>query len=167
MFHEPILHFPVFQSLWKTHSLIFYSIFQNIWNKINVQSLNFGRTVRFLQGTYILKLLILVIVTWCDVYDIVFFSVVWYCLLFLFLFYIFSRCVPDNQRSFAIGVQFLVMRLLSFLPGPIIIGATFDSQCITWGYDGCGRKKNCLDYNMTKLSINLSIYGLSTLGKCL
>ena len=87
--------------------------------------------------------------------------------MFLFLFYIFSRCVPDNQRSFAVGVQFLVMRLLSFLPGPIIIGAIFDSQCITWGYDGCGRKKNCLDYDMKKLSTNLSIFGLATLGKYL
>ena len=93
----------------------------------------------------------------------------WYIPICCFRFcFIFSfRCVPDNQRSFAVGAQFLVMRLLSFLPGPIIIGAIFDSQCITWGYDGCGRKKNCLDYNMTKLSTNLSIFGISTLGKYL
>jgi len=72
------------------------------------------------------------------------------------------RSVPDNQRSFAFGVQFLIIRSFAFLPGPIIMGAVVDSQCITWTYDKCGVKKNCVDYDVEMLSRNITIFGVAT-----
>ncbi|XP_065648193.1 solute carrier organic anion transporter family member 4C1 isoform X3 [Hydra vulgaris] len=72
------------------------------------------------------------------------------------------RCVPDNQRAFALGMQFMIMRVISFLPGPIILGAVIDSQCITWSYSECGKKLECLDYNSDRLSFNLVVFGVAT-----
>ncbi|XP_047128024.1 solute carrier organic anion transporter family member 4C1 isoform X1 [Hydra vulgaris] len=72
------------------------------------------------------------------------------------------RCVPDNHRAFALGMQFMIMRSISFLPGPIILGAVIDSQCITWSYGECGKKLNCLDYNSDRLSFNLVLFGVAT-----
>lgn len=72
------------------------------------------------------------------------------------------RCVPDNQRSFALGAQFLIMRSFSFMPGPILLGAILDSKCITWGYNACGEKKNCFDYDIDALSVNLVLLGCIT-----
>lgn len=78
---------------------------------------------------------------------------------------IFYRSVADNQRSFALGIQFLIMRSLSFLPGSITMGAVVDSQCTTWMLDKCGNKLNCADYNVDTLSRNLVIFALITTGK--
>eukprot|EP00111_Clytia_hemisphaerica_P005496 TCONS_00015937-protein len=72
------------------------------------------------------------------------------------------RSVPDNQRSFALGTQFVIMRGLSFLPGPIIVGGIVDSNCISWGYDKCGKKTNCLDYDIDAMSWTLVWLGFIT-----
>ena len=75
---------------------------------------------------------------------------------------IFCRCVPDNQRAFALGLQFLFMRSLSFIPGPVIFGAVIDSQCILWSKDNCGNRGNCLDYHVNSLSKNIFYLGMIT-----
>jgi len=72
------------------------------------------------------------------------------------------RSVPDNQRSFALGMSFFVMRTLSFLPGPIILGAVIDGKCTLWGYDKCGQRQNCLDYDVDALSWNIVMFGVIT-----
>uniref|UniRef100_H2Y4M9 Solute carrier organic anion transporter family member n=1 Tax=Ciona savignyi TaxID=51511 RepID=H2Y4M9_CIOSA len=80
-----------------------------------------------------------------------------FCIL-MFLFMVFTflneasalqaslRCVAFNQRSFAIGVQWLIIRLIGTIPGPLIIGAVFDRNCAQWSLN-CGEKGSCSTYN--------------------
>lgn len=84
--------------------------------------------------------------------------------LIVFACFIF-RCVPDNQRSFALGIQFLIMRAISFLPGPILLGAILDSYCISWGYNKCGEKTSCHDYDIDGMSMSLVVFAVAVSGK--
>ncbi|XP_030049280.1 solute carrier organic anion transporter family member 4C1 [Microcaecilia unicolor] len=65
------------------------------------------------------------------------------------------RCVPDKQRSFALGVQWLFVRLLGSIPGPILFGITIDSSCILWQIDQCGDKGACWTYDNSKMAFLL------------
>ena len=84
-----------------------------------------------------------------------------------FLYYIFTkhRSVPDNQRAFALGTQFVILRGISFLPGPLILGAVIDSNCISWNFDQCGKKTNCLDYDVDAMSSTFVWLGFITSGE--
>ncbi|XP_017095879.3 solute carrier organic anion transporter family member 4A1 isoform X1 [Drosophila bipectinata] len=42
------------------------------------------------------------------------------------------RCVQDEQRSFALGLQWIKVRLLGTIPAPLIFGALIDESCILW-----------------------------------
>lgn len=64
------------------------------------------------------------------------------------------RCVPYNQRAYALGMQFIVQRSIGFLPGPLMFGAIFDSTCLLWG-QSCGRRGNCLFNEMEMLTDRL------------
>ena len=56
------------------------------------------------------------------------------------------RCVPDSHRSFALGLQWIVIRLLGTIPGPILFGALFDHTCVLW-QNHCGREGACKSYD--------------------
>ncbi|XP_037960729.1 solute carrier organic anion transporter family member 4A1 [Teleopsis dalmanni] len=42
------------------------------------------------------------------------------------------RCVHDDQRSFALGIQWIKVRLLGTIPAPMIFGTLIDKSCILW-----------------------------------
>ncbi|XP_067681999.1 solute carrier organic anion transporter family member 4A1-like [Haliotis asinina] len=42
------------------------------------------------------------------------------------------RCVDQDLRPFALGVQWVIMRLLGNIPSPVFIGAILDAICLVW-----------------------------------
>ncbi|CDQ69564.1 unnamed protein product [Oncorhynchus mykiss] len=58
-----------------------------------------------------------------------------------------SRTVRPEDKSFAVGVQYMLFRVLAFLPAPVLYGTAIDTTCIIWGKK-CGRNTSCHYYNM-------------------
>ncbi|KAM9375906.1 solute carrier organic anion transporter family member 3A1 [Pholidichthys leucotaenia] len=56
------------------------------------------------------------------------------------------RTVCPELKSYALGVLFLLLRLLGFIPPPLIFGAGIDSTCLFWSSD-CGDRGACLLYD--------------------
>ncbi|XP_071943044.1 solute carrier organic anion transporter family member 5A1-like [Antedon mediterranea] len=69
------------------------------------------------------------------------------------------RSVCENDRPFALGVQFLFVRLLAYIPSPTYFGAVIDTACILWE-DNCGVTGSCIEYDNHK-------FFLVYLGLCL
>ncbi|XP_019609000.2 solute carrier organic anion transporter family member 4A1 [Rhinolophus sinicus] len=69
------------------------------------------------------------------------------------------RCVCDQQRSFALGIQWIVVRTLGGIPGPIAFGWVIDKACLLW-QDQCGRQGSCFVYQNTAMSWYMLIAGL-------
>ncbi|XP_076995183.1 solute carrier organic anion transporter family member 4C1 isoform X2 [Tamandua tetradactyla] len=65
------------------------------------------------------------------------------------------RCVNYRQRSLALGTQFMLLRLLGTIPGPIIFGITIDSTCALWDINECGIKGACWIYDNIKMAYML------------
>ncbi|XP_048860331.1 solute carrier organic anion transporter family member 4A1-like isoform X1 [Brienomyrus brachyistius] len=61
------------------------------------------------------------------------------------------RCVPDSQRSFGLGIQWIVVRTLGGIPGPIAFGSMIDISCILW-QDQCGEQGSCYLYQNSAMS---------------
>ncbi|XP_036266248.1 solute carrier organic anion transporter family member 4C1 [Pipistrellus kuhlii] len=62
------------------------------------------------------------------------------------------RCVNQKQRSLALGIQFMMLRLLGSIPGPIIFGVAIDSSCILWDVNECGIKGACWIYDNIRMA---------------
>jgi len=71
------------------------------------------------------------------------------------------RCVPPEDKSFAIGLGYLLVSLFAFIPAPIAFGAVIDKACILWRTDKCGERGNCWIYDPEKL--RLYLHGLTAL----
>ncbi|VDP28700.1 unnamed protein product [Schistosoma mattheei] len=72
------------------------------------------------------------------------------------------RSVDHNQRSFALGLQFTIVRLFSYLPSPIVYGRVIDGACRFWRTE-CGRVGDCAFVDVRDL--NLYITGLGFVVK--
>jgi solute carrier organic anion transporter family, member 4A len=72
------------------------------------------------------------------------------------------RCVDDKIRSFALGIQWIVVRIFGTIPAPIIFGGLIDESCILWQED-CGSDRGaCLLYDnkaMARYMLLLALTG--------
>ncbi|XP_041966588.1 solute carrier organic anion transporter family member 3A1 [Alosa sapidissima] len=59
---------------------------------------------------------------------------------------ILIRTVSPDLKSYALGVLFLLLRLLGFIPPPLIFGAGIDSTCLFWSTE-CESRGACLLYD--------------------
>ncbi|XP_053788801.1 solute carrier organic anion transporter family member 4C1 isoform X2 [Vidua chalybeata] len=73
------------------------------------------------------------------------------------------RCVPDKQRSFALGVQLVFLRLLGTIPGPILFGVAIDNSCTLWDINECETKGVCWVYDNERMAYLLM--GISAVCK--
>ncbi|NXU59238.1 SO4C1 protein, partial [Turnix velox] len=62
------------------------------------------------------------------------------------------RCVPDKQRSFALGVQLVFLRLVGTIPGPILFGIAIDNSCTLWDINECKIKGACWVYDNERMA---------------
>nr|XP_021409245.1 solute carrier organic anion transporter family member 4A1 [Lonchura striata domestica] len=69
------------------------------------------------------------------------------------------RCVSDRQRSFALGIQWIVVRTLGGIPGPIAFGSMVDKSCLLW-QDQCGEQGSCYVYQNSAMSRYTLVAGL-------
>lgn len=86
----------------------------------------------------------------------VFLGIFFFSILFTFLCSIPAitatlRCVPERQKSFALGIQWILVRTLGSIPGPIIYGSILDQSCLLW-QDKCGEQGSCYLYKNSDMS---------------
>ncbi|NP_001340277.1 solute carrier organic anion transporter family member 5A1a precursor [Danio rerio] len=60
------------------------------------------------------------------------------------------RSVDEEDRPFALGMQFVLLRTLAYIPTPIYFGAVIDTTCMLWQQD-CGFHGSCWEYDVTSL----------------
>ncbi|CAK1601566.1 unnamed protein product [Parnassius mnemosyne] len=71
------------------------------------------------------------------------------------------RCVREDQRSFALGIQWIKVRLLGTIPAPLLFGFLIDLSCSLWEKT-CGSTGACLLYdnlNMSRYMLALALVG--------
>jgi len=56
------------------------------------------------------------------------------------------RVVRDDQRSFALGIQWIKVRILGTIPAPMVFGALIDDTCILWN-ETCDGRGACFVYD--------------------
>ncbi|XP_018053910.1 PREDICTED: solute carrier organic anion transporter family member 4A1 isoform X1 [Atta colombica] len=71
------------------------------------------------------------------------------------------RVVRDDQRSFALGIQWIKVRILGTIPAPMVFGALIDDTCILWN-ETCDDRGACLvydNYYMSRYMLALAFIG--------
>ena len=61
-------------------------------------------------------------------------------------------------------MQFLIMRSLSFLPGPIILEQCWIRNALYGNTTNVEERRNCYDYNVDRLSWNIAKFGCIASG---
>ncbi|VEL43665.1 unnamed protein product [Protopolystoma xenopodis] len=61
------------------------------------------------------------------------------------------RSVDRAERPLALGLQFVIIRLLANIPAPLICARIIDAACEHWRIT-CGRQGNCAFYDLVKLN---------------
>ena len=51
------------------------------------------------------------------------------------------------ERPFALGLQLVIMRLLAYMPSPLIFGKAIEWTCLVWRRDECNQVGSCLFYD--------------------
>lgn len=74
------------------------------------------------------------------------------------------RTVDYNERSFALGIQGILVRIVGTIPAPVLFGWMFDVSCIRYQSEPCGDSDSgsCLLYSnklLADLFLTFSIIG--------
>lgn len=72
------------------------------------------------------------------------------------------RCVDDKIRSFALGIQWIVVRIFGTIPAPILFGRLIDDSCILWQKSCSDDSGACLLYDnkeMARYMLTLALFG--------
>ncbi|XP_046350996.2 solute carrier organic anion transporter family member 4A1-like [Haliotis rufescens] len=70
------------------------------------------------------------------------------------------RVVSQKHRSFGLGIQWLVVRCLGAIPGPILFGKMIDLSCLLW-QKRCDGNGSCFFYDNKLMSYYLMALGIS------
>jgi hypothetical protein len=65
------------------------------------------------------------------------------------------RSVAEEEKAFALGIQFVIFRLFGYIPSPIIFGNVIDSTCLLW-------KQTCEGSQVVGSSTQLKIFFFSS-----
>ncbi|NXS36840.1 SO2B1 protein, partial [Pomatostomus ruficeps] len=63
-------------------------------------------------------------------------------------FMLILRSIQPEDKSFAVGIQFMLLRVLAWMPGPVLYGSAIDTTCILWERR-CARRAACRYYDNT------------------
>jgi organic anion transporter 3A len=59
------------------------------------------------------------------------------------------RSVEEEEKAFALGIQFVIFRLFGYIPSPILFGNVIDSTCMLWKRTCAGEVGGrCLMYDI-------------------
>ncbi|XP_049525064.1 solute carrier organic anion transporter family member 4A1 [Dermacentor silvarum] len=85
--------------------------------------------------------------------------------IFVALFFTFLLVVPaltallrsldEDIKATGIGVNYVLIRLLGTIPGPIVFGYLIDRSCILWQSTCSGKRGACAIYENSAMGINL------------
>lgn len=70
------------------------------------------------------------------------------------------RVVDEENKPFSLGIQWVFIRLLGTIPGPILVGWVIDNACLIFVEGSCGNKGNCLLYSHEKMAMGIMIWWL-------
>ncbi|KAL3892149.1 hypothetical protein ACJMK2_004386 [Sinanodonta woodiana] len=78
------------------------------------------------------------------------------------------RSVREEERCFALGMQFVILRLFAYIPAPIMFGNIIDTACLLWGKT-CEIHGSCLVYDIVQFRYKYvgTSAGLKVLGALL
>jgi len=76
--------------------------------------------------------------------------------------FVILRCVSEDEKSLALGLQSNIIRLVGSIPGPIVFGYILDRTCLLWD-SSCDGSGSCLLYD--KYQMATSILTICMLGK--
>ncbi|XP_004620721.1 solute carrier organic anion transporter family member 2B1 [Sorex araneus] len=65
-------------------------------------------------------------------------------------FMLILRGVKKEDKSLAVGIQFMLLRVLAWMPSPVIHGSAIDTTCVHWA-QSCGRGAVCRYYDLDLL----------------
>ncbi|XP_026841496.1 solute carrier organic anion transporter family member 5A1 isoform X1 [Drosophila persimilis] len=66
------------------------------------------------------------------------------------------RCVPEEDKTIALGIGSMLFSVMSFIPSPIVFGWLLDSYCLVWGKT-CSTKGNCWLYDTSSLRYTMNL----------
>nr|KAF6439070.1 solute carrier organic anion transporter family member 2B1 [Molossus molossus] len=61
-------------------------------------------------------------------------------------FMLILRGVKKEDKTLAVGIQFMLLRVLAWMPSPVIHGSAIDTTCMHWA-QSCGRRAVCRYYD--------------------